>query len=134
MRGTVILIPSIDEQLAAGETDVINPSGVTAMPGKAPLFWDNDYQPENVVGTVDNVRVEDGRLVADIEVNLWEMSYAGVIKQGRETLEGGRQYKLIEELDLMSCGMVAIPRQRRQYGPRPVRQPPKPITRQLTGG
>lgn len=96
MKATIILIPRIEAQIAAGETEIIDPAGVrvrTDMPW--PLFRNMSYKvPEDVVGSVRRVWLENGQLMAEIEIDFLEVAYGGM----RTTQDG--------PMDLMSVGIV----------------------------
>lgn len=79
MKATVILIPTVAEQREAGETAVVMPEGVRLVEGQElHVYPDGDYG-RMPVGTASNIRVENGRLVADIDFPMLQFGYAGLV-------------------------------------------------------
>jgi hypothetical protein len=70
MKFTAVLMPSVAEQRAAGATEVYDPSGIRFQRDRQPVFGGGDYRTESICGWADNLRIEDGRLIADIETDL----------------------------------------------------------------
>jgi len=72
----IIIFPTIAEQLLADpDRDAVDPAGVVHQ-GSYPLLMGNDFhQP---VATVSNLRLEDGRLVGDVDL---EVGWGGVVEE-----------------------------------------------------
>lgn len=69
MKVTVTLLPTLEEQRASGDTTLIDPAGVNLDAFEsAPVFLGWDYAFENVAGQLVAVRLENGRLVGDLEI------------------------------------------------------------------
>lgn len=68
MRATVVLIPTMEEQRAVGRVELIDPAGVKQdNPARfLPVHPASGFER---IGWASNVRLKDGRLVADIEVD-----------------------------------------------------------------
>jgi hypothetical protein len=95
-----VILPTVAEQMEAGDPTIIDPDGVDltewadpeAKP--RPLFAGGRYRvPEDVVGWWTNPRVEDGRLVVDIELN--GPYEDGEVRFSFSGLAGGGQARLI---------------------------------------
>lgn len=97
---TAVILPSVEEQIEAGDHEVIDPEvvNVEGWEGKpAPVFRNGEYTvPDSIIGIWKNPRVEDGRLVADIRL---QEQYAIVdpeaLRFSFTGLHGGGQARLI---------------------------------------
>jgi hypothetical protein len=68
MRMTVVLMPSLAEQASLGYGMVVDPA-TAVIPGRIPLWQGDDFK-RPAIGWAENVHVnEEGRLVADIELD-----------------------------------------------------------------
>lgn len=99
-KQAAVILPTVAEQLETGDHEATDPEEVDlsewAEPDAKPrpVFAGGRYRvPEDIVGWWTNPRVEDGRLVVDIEVNAgfeegeMRFSFAGI--------SGGGQARLI---------------------------------------
>lgn len=82
MKGTVVVLPSLDEQIAAGDRDLIDPAGVgtlTRRDGRGVGVYAGDAMTK--LGTVTDIRVQDGRLVADVDLPGFEFGIGGLVEE-----------------------------------------------------
>lgn len=73
---TVVILPTLQEQMESGDDTLIDPE-VLHFAGleSGPIFRDGQYRvPDDIAGRYSNLRIEDGRLVADVELNADEKS------------------------------------------------------------
>ena len=106
MRGadviTVIIVPTIEEQRAEGALTIYDP---TAINVREPIPLIVDYNYDKVIGRVVNIRVENGRLVGDADV---EIGWGGIPVETH--VEEGTT--VIDRLDLYEV-TLSPPREKR---------------------
>jgi hypothetical protein len=96
VNARIILIPTVSEQILDGSTDVIDPAKVKLPDTPIPLWRGNGYRvPEDLLGTVEKIWLEDGRILAEIVVVGFEPTWAGI----RIDPDG---------LDLISAGLEKV--------------------------
>lgn len=100
MKATAVILGTREEQEASGEwVNVVDPEVVDLTEwreggrGSSPVFRDGSYRvPDDIVGSWDNPRVEDGRLLVDVEipdafpVDQVSFSFAGMVGGGQARL------------------------------------------------
>lgn len=98
MKASVVILGTVAEQEEAGDHTVVDPMAIDltewadARMSKAPVFRGGQYRvPDDVVGWWENPRVEEGRLVVDVEVDemLFDhvsFSFAGIAGGGQARL------------------------------------------------
>lgn len=98
MKATIVILPTVAEQRAAGDSDVIDPA-VVRLSGESITLWrDFNFRvPEDALAKLTDIRVEDGRLVADAE---------GYTPYFDSILEGQRN----GEPPLLQYGLMGLPR------------------------
>lgn len=115
MRATVVLLPSIEEQREAGDHTIIDPAGVKIPPEGMPVWANFQFNiPDDVMGYAFDIRLEDGRLVADVEMSPdatkmdkhFRFSVGGVVGSGRYDHRSHAQL-VVDSFDLLSVGIVA---------------------------
>lgn len=121
MRVTAVLVPTVSEQLMAGDRDVIDPKGVIVKRDHIPVTKDFGVAVDDIVGTASNIRLENDRLVADIDLLDDETppglrySIGGHVLSGVDLFEGhlnrdptaGPYYgKTVLRMDLVAVGQI----------------------------
>ena len=86
MKATIL--PSLDDQAGDEVFDLIDPAGVTS-PDTVPVFFHWDHSM--LVGYAENVRMEDGNLVADIHLfdnteTVLDWSVGGAVRRVEENI------------------------------------------------
>lgn len=96
MRATIVVIPTVEEQIAAGDLSVIDPERLRLPDAPMPLFRGQSYQiPRDLLGTVRRMWVEDGRLLGEVEINSVETTFSALERD--------------HGVDLISIGITAVP-------------------------
>lgn len=79
MKVTTVLIPTVEEQRAAGDHALVLPAGVKVPDLPMPLFLNGNYAvPKNVVGWIRRIWLEDGRLMAEADIALFDFGWGGM--------------------------------------------------------
>lgn len=105
------LLPSIADQIAAGDDTIIDPRGVRVRGAQVlPVFLNFSYDVRDIVGWAGGLRVEQDALVADIELaagraDTGAYSIAGVSRGGEVRHRNG--VFTHHEMELMSVHQVA---------------------------
>lgn len=98
MKAAMVILGTVEEQQAAGDHELIDPTVIDLAEwraggrGPSPVFAGGQYRvPEDVIGWWTNPRVEDGRLVVDVETDSIEpanlnFSFAGLAAGGQARL------------------------------------------------
>ena len=80
MRAIVTVMPSLEDQKKAGDKDLIDPQRLVLPLTPLPLFRNSSYRiPEDIAGTVHNLWVEGGELMADIEISGFSIGYVAIL-------------------------------------------------------
>ena len=83
MKATVVLLGTVEEQANDRDGYVIAPEAVK-LPEMPMVLWANmSYRvPDDVIGSVERVWVEDGRLMAEVEIHPMHVatSFMDVVK------------------------------------------------------
>lgn len=70
-RVRVVILPTVAEQVANGDHDIVFPKGVriSKPEGPIPVFMGFEYRvPDDLIGYAYDLRHEDDGIVADIEI------------------------------------------------------------------
>lgn len=124
MIATIVILPTVEEQRAAGDSDIIDPA-VVKLAGEAITLWrDFNFRvPEDALAKLTNIRVENGRLVADVEA--YTPYFESILEDQREGrpallkygimglptkfhLEHDPLVRVIEDLDLLAVGATHV--------------------------
>lgn len=102
----MVIIPTIEEQLQdpARKDSLVDPAGVD-LSGEYSLLWGYDYGIPPI-GTVKNLRLEDGRVVGDTDL---QVGWGGVIEKSHE--EDG--VTVIDEFRLVHASLERTPAESR---------------------
>lgn len=94
MKFTAVIIPSVEEQ--AGDTTIIDPRGVDRA--EVSVMLNGIYETRNLIGRATDVRYEDGRLLADIDIPGWKVAVAGLVRE--------QEGIVIKAMDLMEVSLI----------------------------
>lgn len=93
MRATVVLLGTVEEQRANGDRYVVDPQGIRldALDFPSPLW--RGFSTRERSGLVHRVWLEDGRLMAEIDVTGMDVSIGGTTesswRNGPEVVDRG---------------------------------------------
>lgn len=97
MRATIVVLSSVEEQIAAGDRDIVDPAAVRLSEPPMPLFRGLSYKvPDDVLGMIERLWLQDGRLMAEVDFTAFEAATSLRVV--------GKEY------DLVAVGLSSKPR------------------------
>lgn len=106
-----VIVESMDDQVARGDNDVIDPAGVVS-PDSVPIFGGFDHSVDKLLGRATDVRQEGGTLVADVafrgplDEKHWRLGVGGIVDEYELDSTSGRLVRKIKRFRLLEVAVV----------------------------